>query len=134
MKTTKPQQVEPIKAKPHRKNTIFDVYKYMNQGEYQVMKYVGTKLLQSFIYLGYEFEVRLSKDERTVFICTNSLIYSRTTSADKVIEELEKDEKWYLKLNWTDADELLAWDMEYKKEFLTAYLQNKHPLSGSNTL
>lgn len=128
MKTDKPQQVEPARTKSHRKNvhrtnknTIFDVYKYQNSDDWSIIRHTGTKLLQSFTYLDYQFEVRLSRDEQTVFVCTDSLIYSRTTSVAKVKAEISKNEKWYLQLNWSDAPENITGEMAEKREFLAEY-------------
>ena len=100
------------------KNTIFDVYKYMNHGEWQVMKHTGTELLQTFSHIGQEFEVRLSKDKRTVFICLNGLIYERTNYVAEVTHKVKTCPDWYKSLYWDGAAENIAGEMAEKFEHL----------------
>lgn len=108
------------------KATIYDVYKYMNQGEWQVMKYTGTALIQSFTHLNTEFEVRLTKDNRTALICIDGIIFDRTPSV-KVIENLiAQDDYWYLGLNWDGAPEQIAGEMQEKRRVLTERLTAKY--------
>ena len=108
------------------KATIYDVYKYMNQGEWQVMKYTGTTLMQSFTHLNTEFEVRLTKDNRTALICIDGIIFDRTPSVKGIENLITQDDYWYLGLNWDGAPEQIAGEMQEKRRVLTERLATKY--------
>ena len=100
------------------KNTIFDVYRYLNNPDYQVLKHTGTILIQSFNHLNTDFEIRLNKDRTRGFVCIDGFVFESFTSVQKVENELKKSELWYLQLNWSDAPEFIENELPKRNEFL----------------
>jgi len=100
------------------KNTIFDVYRYLNRPEYQVLKHTGTILIQSFNHLNTDFEIRLNKDRMRGFVCIDGFVFESFTSVQKVENELKKSELWYLQLNWSDAPEFIENELPKRNEYL----------------
>lgn len=90
----------------------------MNDEQYSLIKYTGTALLQSFSHLNTEFEVRLSKDKRTILICVDGINFSLTNMVAEVQHKLNRDEQWYLALNWSDLPEFINVVLPEKKQFL----------------
>ena len=72
------------------KNTIFDVYRYLNNPDYQALKHTGTILIQSFNHLNTDFEIRLNKDRTRGFVCIDGFVFESFTSVQKVENELKK--------------------------------------------
>ncbi len=126
MKTPETTTKQSERAHRTAKNTIFDVYKYQGRGDWQVLKHTGTELLQTFSHIGHEFEVRLSKDKRTVYICLDGLIFERTNFVAEVIHSVKTRPDWYLQLNWTDAPEQISGEMAEKRMHLNTSQRVEH--------
>lgn len=99
------------------KNTVFDVYKYMNSSDWSIHKYCNTTLFQSFTHLGYDFEVRISKDDSKFFICNNGVSVASNGSVSNMKKQHEKCKEWYLNLNWELFPECMS-EIDEKLKFI----------------
>jgi len=89
------------------KNTIFNVYQRDYDENYCFLKYPNTTLFQSFNHLGYDFEVRISKDGKTAYIAHKNIVLD-SNNVTRLKNEFNKSENWFTSLNWEGIDEQIT--------------------------
>lgn len=98
--------------------TIYEIYRYQNRTEYDLVKHTGTILLQKFNHLDIDFEIRLNKTRTRGFVCIDGISFESFTSIERVERELKANELWYLALNWSDAPDYIANELPERRKYL----------------